>query len=108
MTINTKSALENYIDGNNSPKFISKKRMPSIVSNCTVANRIVEILIALEVSHAFGVGGGAIAPIWSALEQSSITVKHFRHEAGAAFAATEAYFTNNRPVVVFTTTDRSN
>jgi acetolactate synthase-1/2/3 large subunit len=31
-------------------------------------------------------------------------VLHFRHEAGAAFAATEAYFASDRPVVVFTTT----
>ncbi len=29
---------------------------------------------------------------------------HFRHESGAAFAATEAHFVSGRPVVVFTTT----
>jgi acetolactate synthase I/II/III large subunit len=38
------------------------------------------------------------------LEQSSIQVLHFRHEAGAAFAAMESYFANNSPVAVFTTT----
>lgn len=70
----------------------------------TVADSIVQILGALGVHNAFGVGGGAIAPIWEALEQSAIEVLHFRHEAGAAFAAMEAYFANNRPVVVFTTT----
>lgn len=70
----------------------------------TVADCIVQMLTALEVRHAFGVGGGAIAPLWAALEQSCIQVLHFRHEAGAAFAAMEGYFANNSPVVVFTTT----
>ncbi|GAB1542269.1 acetolactate synthase large subunit [Scytonema sp. NUACC21] len=58
----------------------------------------------MGVQYAFGVSGGAIAPIWHALQHSSIKVLHFRHEAGAAFAATEAYFASGRPVVVFTTT----
>ncbi|HLO89510.1 MAG TPA: thiamine pyrophosphate-dependent enzyme [Nostocaceae cyanobacterium] len=78
--------------------------MQSTVANSTVADRIVQMLTALGVHHAFGVGGGAIAALWEALEKSSIEVQHFRHEAGAAFAATEAYFANNRPAVVFTTT----
>jgi acetolactate synthase I/II/III large subunit len=70
----------------------------------TVADSIVQILTGLGVRHAFGIGGGAIAPMWEALEQSSIDVLHFRHEAGAAFAAMEAYFANNSPVAIFTTT----
>ncbi|BAZ29559.1 thiamine pyrophosphate binding domain-containing protein [Cylindrospermum sp. NIES-4074] len=70
----------------------------------TVADCIVQMLTALEVRHAFGVGGGAIAPLWAALEQSCIQVLHFRHEAGAAFAAMEGYFADNSPIVVFTTT----
>jgi acetolactate synthase I/II/III large subunit len=70
----------------------------------TVADSLAEIFIALGVRNAFGIGGGAIAPVWEALEKSAIEVLHFRHEAGAAFAAMEAYFADNRPVVVFTTT----
>ncbi len=70
----------------------------------TVSDSIVQILTELGVRHAFGIGGGAIAPLWEALEQSCIEVVHFRHETGAAFAATEAYFTDNRPVAVFATT----
>ena len=70
----------------------------------TVSEAIVEALIALDVSHAFGVSGGAIAPIWGALSASEIKVVHFRHETGAAFAAIEAYFATNAPAVVFTTT----
>ncbi|MFN6562536.1 MAG: ScyA-related TPP-binding enzyme [Nostoc sp. ChiSLP01] len=69
-----------------------------------VAEAVVKILENLEVEYAFGVSGGAIAPLWAALHQSSIQMLHFRHEAGAAFAAAEAYFASDRPVVVFTTT----
>ena len=70
----------------------------------TVAATVVKMLEDLGVLHAFGVSGGAIAPFWATLTHSSIEVLHFRHEAGAAFAATEAYFANGQPVVVFTTT----
>ncbi|AFZ56818.1 thiamine pyrophosphate-binding protein [Anabaena cylindrica FACHB-243] len=70
----------------------------------SVASAIVKMLENLGVEYAFGVSGGAIAPIWYTLQHSAIQLRHFRHEAGAAFAATEAYFTSGRPVVVFTTT----
>jgi len=70
----------------------------------SVAEAVVKILENLGIEYAFGVSGGAIAPLWAALHNSSIQVLHFRHEAGAAFAATEAYFASDRPVVVFATT----
>ena len=70
----------------------------------SVASTIVKILENMGVQYAFGVSGGAIVPLWHALQHSSIRVFHFRHEVGAAFAATEAYFASDRPVVVFTTT----
>ncbi len=69
----------------------------------SVAEAVVKMLEGLGVKYAFGVSGGAIAPMWAALENSSIQVIHFRHESGAAFAATEAYFTSSDPVAVFTT-----
>jgi acetolactate synthase-1/2/3 large subunit len=70
-----------------------------------LADAVVKMLEDMGVRYAFGVSGGAIAPMWHALEQSScIKVLHFRHEAGAAFAATEAYFASERPVAVFATT----
>ncbi|QMS90380.1 thiamine pyrophosphate-binding protein [Nostoc edaphicum CCNP1411] len=72
--------------------------------NFSVAEAVVKILGDMGVQYAFGVSGGAIAPVWAALHQSSIQVLHFRHEAGAAFAAIEAHFASDRPVVVFTTT----
>ncbi|MUG91044.1 thiamine pyrophosphate-binding protein [Scytonema sp. UIC 10036] len=70
----------------------------------TVAEAIVEILANLGVRHAFGISGGGIGPMWATLSRSEIEVLHFRHESGAAFAATEAYFASGRPVVVFVTT----
>ena len=70
----------------------------------SVAEAVVKILEEMGVQYAFGVSGGAIAPVWAALHQSSMQVLHFRHEAGAAFAAIEAHFASDRPVVVFTTT----
>ncbi|MEM7594030.1 MAG: thiamine pyrophosphate-binding protein, partial [Cyanobacteria bacterium P01_A01_bin.83] len=71
-----------------------------------VSQAVVKMLEDMGVKHAFGVSGGAIAPMWHALQHSNIEVMHFRHEAGAAFAATEAYFASEdeAPVVIFTTT----
>lgn len=69
----------------------------------TVASAIATMMEALGVSSAFGVNGGAMAGIWGALSNSLLRVLNFRHEAGAAFAATEAYFATGRPTVVFTT-----
>jgi acetolactate synthase-1/2/3 large subunit len=70
----------------------------------TVSQAMVETLWDLGVRHAFGVSGGAIAAFWGALSDSGIKVVHFRHETGAGFAAIEAHFVTNAPVVVFTTT----
>jgi thiamine pyrophosphate-dependent acetolactate synthase large subunit-like protein len=74
------------------------------VSSQNASEAIVGFLSALGVRYAFGVSGGAIAAIWSALSASDIQVVHCRHESGAAFAAVEAHFATDRPVVVFTTT----
>jgi acetolactate synthase-1/2/3 large subunit len=70
----------------------------------TVAEAIVKMLENLGVKYAFGVSGGAMAKLWGSLSNSQIQVLHFRHEAGAAFAAIEASLISDRPVVVFTTT----
>lgn len=73
------------------------------VAPVLVTKAVVKMLEDMAVKYAFGLSGGAIAPLWHALQHSSIKVLHFRHEAGAAFAATEAYFASGHPVVVFTT-----
>ncbi len=70
----------------------------------TVGEAVVQILENLGVQYAFGISGGGIGPLWAALNRSKIQLLHFRHESGAGFAATEAYFASGRPVVVFTTT----
>ena len=69
----------------------------------TVSDALVRTLEALGVSHAFGLIGGAIAPFARSLSESTIPIIHFRHESGAAFAATEAYFASGWPALVFTT-----
>jgi acetolactate synthase-1/2/3 large subunit len=38
----------------------------------SVAEAVVKILEDMGVQYAFGVSGGAIAPVWAALHQSSI------------------------------------
>jgi acetolactate synthase I/II/III large subunit len=78
----------------------NSQKSPSV----SVAALITKMLEDLGVQYAFGVSGGAIAPLWDELQHSSLQVLHFRHEAGAAFAAAEAYFASGQPVVVFTTT----
>ncbi|NMG08482.1 ScyA-related TPP-binding enzyme [Brasilonema sp. UFV-L1] len=70
----------------------------------SIAEAVIKMLQDMGVTHAFGVSGGGIATLWTMLERSPIQVFHFRHEAGAAFAATESYLASGRPVVVFTTT----
>lgn len=80
------------------------KTSDSLSTQITVAQAVVKILEDLGVRRAFGVSGGAIAPFWATLTNSSIEVVHFRHEAGAAFAATEASLANGEPIAVFTTT----
>lgn len=78
--------------------------MNVIAQRSSVAEALVGCLADLGVRHAFGVSGGAIAPLWAALSASAIAVAHCRHESGAVFAAIEARFATNDPVAVFTTT----
>lgn len=74
-------------------------------ASLSVAEAVVKMLEDVGVRQAFGVSGGAMASLWAALSNShQLQVLHCRHEGGAAFAATEAHFASNRPVVVFTTT----
>jgi acetolactate synthase I/II/III large subunit len=101
MDVKFQDTQANTIEQLNSTKQQSHSKPPITFS---VAEAVVKILEDMGVQYAFGVSGGAIAPVWAALHQSSINVLHFRHEAGAAFAAIEAYFASDRPVVVFTTT----
>jgi len=70
----------------------------------SLASTLVDELLALGVEHAFGVSGGAMAMLWHAMSASRLRVRHFRHESGAAFAATEASLATGRPVLLFTTT----
>ena len=73
------------------PRLSSQQSAP-----VSVASAVVKMLEDMGVQYAFGVSGGAmrgahaltgIAPLWATLQHSEIQVLHFRHEAGAAFAA---------------------
>lgn len=69
------------------------------------ADAIAEWLALAGIRLAFGVSGGGIAHLWSALgSQSAVRLVHCQHESGAAFAATEASLASNAPVAVLTTT----
>jgi hypothetical protein len=76
-----------------------------VVSPATpsLAAGLAQALRTLGVRTAFGILGGGIAPIAEALQTEGIAVYHFRHEAGAAFAAVEASLAADRPTVVFVT-----
>lgn len=69
-----------------------------------VSRALAERLHSLGITHAFGMLGGGIAPFAAGLAQSPIRFHSFRHEAGAGFAAIEAYFATNRPAAVIVTT----
>ena len=86
------------------PKWIGERPDASPSREMSVVTALVQSLAELGVEQAFGVSGGAIALLFDALEESSIELRHFRHETGAAFAATEAYFVEDKPAVVFATT----
>lgn len=75
-----------------------------IARHPTLAAALVDGLLQLGARQAFGVSGGAMATLWHAMSASRLQVCHFRHESGAAFAAAEAHFATQRPVLVFTTT----
>lgn len=66
--------------------FVSLKESQQLAP-VSVGEAIAKMLEYMGVQYAFGVSGGAIAPLWHALQHSDLRVLHFRHEAGAAFAA---------------------
>lgn len=63
----------------------------TLLRQVTVADAVVALLKGLGVRHAFGVSGAAMASLWRAMSMQLDTV-HCRHDAGATFAAAEAYF----------------
>ncbi len=85
--------------------FLVEETPPEVaVRPSTTIEWFVQQLAELGVENAFGVSGGAIALLFDALADGPIELHHFRHETGAAFAATEAHFASGKPTVVFATT----
>lgn len=78
--------------------------VPKVESSKSGAEALVAALVQLGVEQAFGVFGGGIAPFCEALSRSPIRLMHFRHEAGAAFAAIESSLASGKLTVVVATT----
>jgi acetolactate synthase-1/2/3 large subunit len=71
----------------------------------TAASALVQGLVELGVELVFGVSGGGIAGVWSAVGQhAGLQLVHMQHESGAAFAAAEASIASGRPTAVLVTT----
>lgn len=70
----------------------------------TVSTVLGASLKALGVEEVFTIVGGGIAPLIDALQKCKLRIRHFRHEAGAAFAAHEASVVSGLPVAVCVTT----
>jgi acetolactate synthase I/II/III large subunit len=69
----------------------------------TVSDAVVELLTRLGVRSVYGIVGGAIAPFADVVGRSKLQFYAMRHEAGAAFAATEASLAAGRPTACLTT-----
>lgn len=70
----------------------------------TLSRAIAQAFHDVGVRHAFGLLGGGIAAFAAGLDSAPIRFFHFRHEAGAGFAAIESYFATGRPALVIVTT----
>lgn len=70
----------------------------------SVSRVVADALYEAGVREAFGVLGGGIAAFAAGLANTPIRMYHFRHEAGAGFAAIEAYHATGRPGVCVVTT----
>jgi acetolactate synthase-1/2/3 large subunit len=105
--MNTKhhpNTQENFLNSSIFSPPTNEKPTQFTSTELTVGETVVKMLADMGVESAFGVSGGGIGPLWASLNRSNIQVLHFRHESGAAFAACEAHFASDRPVVVFVTT----
>src|SRR5262245_55714586 len=80
------------------------ERVEPTQAKVTVSHALCELLQSVGVAQAFGIVGGGNAPFAEALLHSPLELFHTRHEAGAAFAATEAALASGSPTAVFVTT----
>lgn len=86
------------------PRGTSVDEAPLEGASQTFADGLIDALCELGVQHAYAVFGGGIAPVCESVSRSSIRLMHFRHEAGAAFAAIEDSLASGRLTVVIATT----
>lgn len=82
----------------------NEESLPRPALDMSFSSALVAALVELGVDQAFGIFGGGIAPFSKALAESSVRLLHFRHEAGAAFAAIESSLQSGKLTVVLATT----
>jgi acetolactate synthase-1/2/3 large subunit len=70
----------------------------------SVSRALCDALLALGVTDAFGILGGGIAPFAAGMALTPMRFRSFRHEAGAGFAAIEAFHATGRPTMCVVTT----
>lgn len=70
----------------------------------SASRALADGLYRIGIRQAFGVLGGGIAPFSAGMAASPLQFYHFRHEAGAGFAAIEAQFASETPSAVIVTT----
>lgn len=70
----------------------------------SLSRALAEALKGVGLDRAFGVLGGGIAPFSAGLAATGMPFHHFRHEAGAGFAAIEHGFETRSPGMLVVTT----
>ncbi len=70
----------------------------------SVAEAVARFAALAGVRYAYGVNGGAVAPFVAAVDKVGLELVHTRHESGAAFMATESFFADGAPGLMFATT----
>ncbi len=80
------------------------EQVESTKTEVTVSRALCDVLRAAGVRQAFGIVGGGNAPFAEAILKSDMELIHTRHEAGAAFSATESSLVSGAPTAVFVTT----
>jgi acetolactate synthase I/II/III large subunit len=73
-------------------------------ADTTFSDHLVALLKGFGIDTAFGLTGGAVGYLVSALGRGGMKVVHCRHETGAVFAAVESYYASDSPGCVFATT----
>jgi acetolactate synthase I/II/III large subunit len=96
--------IQGWVVDDGEPEDVPSSRGMNDTPSMRLVDLVAHGLAEMGVDTAFGIIGGAVAPMGDAIARSPLRLVHCRHEAGAAFAATEASLAGGRPCAVFCTT----